>query len=775
MARGWTLVPAAAVTWAVSGLVIVHPGAAPVVVGAAVAAVALATTLTRRERARARVRRAAAVVVLTALASMIAAAGSWAAIEPRERALEATRAPGPVDVVATVTGKLERWGGDQLAFDAVSVRVDSGAGEQRVSAPIQIIADPEDIVGAAELDVGARIQAVGSARPSDPGTRAVMRLHASGGLTVREPATGMLRVSSDLRRGLFDAVEGLPTAGASLVPGLAVGDTLLVDEALDAAMKESSLSHLTAVSGANCALVVGIAFGIAAAAGAGRVARILVAMIALAAFVVLVTPEPSVVRAAGMAAVAMLALLLGRPAQGIAVLAAAVCACLAVDPWLAGSLGFALSASATASLLLFARALARGLERLMPPVLALTVAVPLAAQLACGPLLILISPSVPVYGVAANVLAAPAAPAVTVLGLTACLAAPIPVLAAGLAAIAWLPAAWIAATAATVSALPGDQLPWIGGAGGALLLAALSAATGLALGLRGDDVRRRRVRAACRGLLAAVGGVLAGTVALAGLLGPLTVPPRWQILACDVGQGDAILLRSDERIVLVDTGPDPDALRGCLDRAGVDRLDLLVLTHFDHDHVGAWEVVRGRAAVVIHGPPDTAEDAEMLSSLSVAGAQIRQVQEGDSGAVGSARWQVLWPTESVGVPGNDASVVLAVTGGGLPATLLLGDLSEDPQRRLLPAIGSRFDVVKVAHHGSADQSATLYDRVAARVGLYTVGADNPFGHPRAEALSLVADGGGVIARTDRHGIVAVWREDDRLVVWRERGDVGAGG
>lgn len=766
MRRAWTLLPAAVLTWIVAGLVTTRPESAPAVVAASAVAVAVVAVAYPALRRRADARRFGAVAVIAALAALVAASGVWAASESRERFLDLREGRGGGELTAIVAGKIERWGSDRVAFDAVTVSV-AGAAEP-LAVPVQIIVAPADVASFVDLDAGATVRAVGMPEPTAPGERAVARLHASGGVDVLAPPEGILRVSSDLRRGLLETVAGLPADGASLVPGLAVGDTLLVPEPLDEAMKQASLSHLTAVSGANCALVVGIAFGLVAAAGAGRGVRIAVAMVSLAGFVLLVTPEPSVVRAAGMAAVAMFALLLGRTAQGIAVLSAAVAGALALDPWLAGSLGFALSAAATASLLLFARPLAAGLARIVPAPLALVVAVPLAAQLACGPLLILITPVVPIYGVAANVLAAPAAPAVTVLGLAACLAGPLPVLASGLAALAWLPAAWIAATAATVGALPGDQLPWIGGPGGAVLLAAASIAVGLSIGLRGDAPLPRRVRGVSRALVAVLLGVVTGTAALGGVLGPMTIPAGWQILACDVGQGDAVLVRAGDQVALIDTGPDSVALGRCLERTGVDRVDLLVLTHFDHDHAGAADAVAGRTATVIHGPVGSAEDAAILAALEHGGAEVHEVAAGAAGVLGPAAWEVLWPpADRTVAPGNDASVVTAFSGGAIPSVLLLGDLSEAPQRQLLPRVTGRFEVVKVAHHGSADQSAVLYERIAARVGLVTVGADNGYGHPRAETLALVGGNGGVVARTDRHGLVAVWREGDDLSVWRE--------
>ena len=160
------------------------------------------------------------------------------------------------------------------------------------------------------------------------------------------------------------------------------------------------------------------------------------------------------------------------------------------DPWLSGSLGFALSAVATGSLLLLARPLATGLARRMPRGLALALAVPLAAQLACGPLLIIITPTVPVYGVVANLLAAPAAPVATVVGLAACLAAPLPWVQAGLTAIAWLPAAWIAGYRAHPQLPSGQPAAVAAGWVGAGALAVVSLAIGAVVAGRGSPCRR---------------------------------------------------------------------------------------------------------------------------------------------------------------------------------------------------------------------------------------------------------------------------------------------
>ncbi|WP_307785350.1 ComEC/Rec2 family competence protein [Microbacterium hibisci] len=788
---GLRLAPVAAATWAAAAFAILVPVASPwlaVTLWATVAA-AMVTVLRlggqgrvsagpRPDRLRVRRDRLRRVLVIFALAAAAsAAAASHVAWSLPDRADVAELALGggrAVDVRATVVGKVERRADGSLSFDARSSRVTTGDEARRAEIEVAVRVRPDDVDDLAGLDVGASVDAKGTAQPARAGERAVLVLWASRGVEVRQPPVGAARVAADLRRGLVGAVRGLPGEGAGLVPGLAVGDTSVVSPTLDAAMKEASLSHLTAVSGANCALVVGIAFTVAAVCGASRGARVACGIGALVGFVLLVTPEPSVVRAGAMAAIAMLAVLLGRTGAGVAVLSTAVALLLVLDPWLAASLGFALSVAATGSLLLGTRPLATGLARAVPRPLALAIAVPLAAQLACGPLLILIQPTVPVYGVLANMIAGPAAPAATVLGLAACLSAPLPWLQSGLAAMAWLPASWIAATATTAAGLPADAMPWLEGWPGAVALALLGLAIGLAITLaRGGTSRRRFARVASIVIVAVVGGTGLGAGALTTVAGRWTLPADWSVLACDVGQGDAVLLRSAGAVALVDTGPAPEPLAACLSRAGIDRVDLLVLTHGDLDHVGGLDTVRGRVGTVLHGPTD-ADAAELIASLAAEGARTLEVSTGVTGSLGEARWRVLWPKpESRAFPvGNDASVVLDVRGGGIPATLLLGDLSASPQRLLHAsgALAPPYAVVKVAHHGSADQDAEIYTRAQAAVALITVGTDNDYDHPRDEALDILRAVGARVHRTDREGIIALWPSaGDDVNVWRERG------
>ncbi|MFD4957447.1 ComEC/Rec2 family competence protein [Microbacterium sp. NPDC058389] len=771
--------PVAAAAWATAGAAIMLPTWSPVLAVSlwTVVAAAIVVVAARRRRRGMRGRRpsTAALVAILALAAAAAVSSHVALAQPARThvAAEALSGGRAVEVTAEVVGKVERRADGTLAFDARATRITTGPAVYDAGVEVVVRVAPDDVDRPAALEVGAVVIAHGTAKPARAGERAVVTVWASRGVEVVAAPSGVAAAAAGLRAGLVRAVMGLPGPGAGLVPGLAVGDTSVVVPELDAAMKASSLSHLTAVSGANCALVVGIAFALAAILGASRALRVGIGLAVLVGFVVLVTPEPSVVRAAAMAAVAMLSVLLGRTGAGVAILALAVTALLAVDPWLAASLGFALSVAATAALLLLARPLAAGLARVMPRMLALALSIPLAAQLACGPLLVLIEPSIPVYGVLANLLAEPAAPAATVLGLIACLALPLPWLQSGLAALAWVPASWIAGVADTVSALPAEALPWLEGWPGAVALGAVGAAIATIVVLpRGGGRRRRLVRGGSVVVVAVLTGSVLGSGALASVAGGWTIPREWSVLACDVGQGDAVLLRSAGVVALVDTGPDPAPLGACLDRVGVSRIDLLVLTHSDLDHIGGVEAVTGRVGTVLHGPDD-APGRAAVAALTTSGAEAVEASAGMSGSLGEATWRVLWPRPAsrAFAVGNDSSVVLDVRGGSIPPILLLGDLAASPQQALTAsgALDPPYAVVKVAHHGSADQDAALYAAITPAVALITVGTGNDYGHPRDETLAVLDRVGAVVARTDRDGIVALWTGRSGVAVWRERG------
>jgi competence protein ComEC len=254
----------------------------------------------------------------------------------------------------------------------------------------------------------------------------------------------------------------------------------------------TGLTHLCAVSGANCAIVIGAVFAAARWAGARRRWRAAIAAAALPAFVVLVRPSPSVLRAALMGGLVMLAAMLGRRSATVPILSATVLALVLVDPFLARSPGFAMSVAATAAIVLVAPAWTRRLERVMPRSVAAAVAIPAAAQLACTPILVAAFGQLTPLAIPANLLAAPAVAPATLVGVACALVAVVSgAAAAPLAYVAGLSAGWLAIVARTLAALPGAGLHGPSGFAGAALVAAVAAAGWLLVW----TVRRRRARA----------------------------------------------------------------------------------------------------------------------------------------------------------------------------------------------------------------------------------------------------------------------------------------
>lgn len=499
--------------------------------------------------------------------------------------------------------------------------------------------------------------------------------------------------------------------------------------------------------------------------------RIALALLTLLGFTVLVTPEPSVLRSAVMATLTLVSIGAGRPGRGVPALLAVVIGLLVIDPWLARNYGFALSVLATAGLLVLAGPLTRVLAHWMPTALAAVIAIPVAAQLACQPVLILLNPSLALYGVPANILAGPAAPIATVVGLIACLTLwLLPGVASGLLALAWLPSAWIAAVAQGVATLPGTRLPWPGGAPGVLLLVGVTVLTLLVV-LRGPTARPARWPAAALATLLVGLGGYAGSLIGIGLGRAVSFPSDWQIAACDIGQGDAVVVRDGDQYALVDVGPDPQLLSGCLATLGITRINLLVLTHYDLDHIGGVEAVIGRVDTALVGVPENAEDERLHERLTAGGATVRQAARGDAGRLGDLRWNILWPVRGATTMqvGNPGSITIAFDGRGI-RSIFLGDLGKEAQDALIRASApGRVDVVKVAHHGSADQSPELYAQLRARVGLISVGVKNSYGHPTDTLLNILASVGTLAVRTDREGMAVVAPgAHGALVLWTEK-------
>lgn len=580
--------------------------------------------------------------------------------------------------------------------------------------------------------------------------------------------------SDALRQGLLERSAALGGDGGRLLPGLAIGDTSAVDRGLVQAMRDTSLSHLVAVSGANCAIVVGIVVGFIHLFRGGVWAKLVGGTLALTGFVVLVTPEPSIVRASIMATIVLVFLALGTPIRGIPVLGMTVLLILAANPWMALDYAFVLSVLASGGILLLVGPLTDLIGTVAPRWLAIVLAVPIAAQVACQPVLILLNPVVPVWSVVANALAAPAAPMATILGMLVCLVGPlVPALGDGLAWLGWWPSAFVAFIGRFFASAPIVTLPFAAGFPGVIMMAGIAYGGAALLLLRHRSHRVVR-RIAGLGVSVSLLALILG-YQIPGMRLAAAIPSDWVIAQCDVGQGDALVIRSENRTVLIDTGKYPEKLDDCLRVLAITHLDVAVITHFDEDHVAAWPVIADQLDQVWVGPAEDPEHREIVTALESAGAKVVQVGAGDQLSLGAYRLRVLWPlSDSYAESGNDSSVVIALEHSAsctsCVSALFLGDLGEQPQRILMGR--ERFDaldVVKVSHHGSRDQFDHLYAAVSADIGLIGVGKENTYGHPTQAVLDILEASGTTALRSDERGLVTISpRSSGELVIWSER-------
>lgn len=565
-----------------------------------------------------------------------------------------------------------------------------------------------------ELAPGTRVSGFGVFRVQEQPSRSLFSVGVRAPPVVAN-TDALMEATVGWRNSLRDIAGKLGGGARQLLPGMVVGDTRDLSPALSEDMKIAGLTHLLTVSGANCTYILAFVWLCLRLMRAPRFLASVLGILALAGFVVLVRPEPSVVRAAVMGALGALAIMNGRGRVAFNALVMSVVVLLMIDPWLAIQYGFALSVAATLGLIVLAPALARRLSAWMPGWLAVAISVPLSAQIACTPILLGLQNYVGAYAVVANLLVGIFVPGITVLGILAMVTAQAGVALAAIGvpqaegAASWfaqviaIPAGWgtevIFAVARQIADWPLAKIPWIEGWGGiALALLGLAAVVVWAFGLwphlerfardfsvrltsrwtwRGRGAKHRGgvsgkgsigIRRTARGGLArppvAVIAAL-GAFALAWWLAPLVplLPGGLRsadVVACDVGQGDGAFVRtSDDSALVFDAGVEPEAMTSCLRRAGVSRVEVLFLTHAHADHIGGAKSVLENFAVgrvVFSGSVSVLQpvlDVARLRGIPVEQglAGMQGRSEGDAGIV----WRVLWPLRAL--PSN-------ASGGG---------------------------------------------------------------------------------------------------------------
>ncbi len=684
--------------------------------------------------------------------------------------LAAARAAATVTM--TVTSDPHRvgsgLGAPTYALDATATDVDTDSVHVSLSVPVFVLASNQAWAG---LLPGQRVRAYAHLLPSRPGelTAALVSTTSAPARLGRPPWPQ--RAAGSLRAGLRKACSSLPNPVRGLLPGLVDGDTTGLDPAVADAFRATGMTHLLAVSGANVAMILGIVVLIARWCRCGPITATIACAVALIGFVILVRPSPSVLRAAAAGGLGLLALATGRMRAAVPALAAGAFVLLIHDPALATDIGFGLSVAATAGLLVIAPRWRDALRaRGWPGPLCDALAVSGAAQLACTPLIAGLAGTVSLVAVPANLLAEPAVPVATVLGVGAAVLSV--VWPGGAAFLAWLaswPARWLLAVAAHGASAPYAQVPWTTGVWGAVTAA-------IALTVGWWALRRPRSRAVA---LVVLTSALAGAGTVSVIRGGW--PPAHPLLvACDVGQGDGLVLPlGDGSGVVVDTGVVPPPIDACLSRLGVKTIPLMVLTHFHADHVGGLAgALHGRhvAKILVSSFDEPAAGYQEVMR-EATGVPISVPALGSVYTVGPLRLTVLGPIARVvgtrSDPNNNSIIMRADEAG--ERILLTGDAEIEEQTEVLATDGAaalRADVLKQPHHGSAYSAPAFLSAVHARLVVVSVGADNSYGLPNLPMLRALAAGGARVTRTDLDGDIAVSLIGGHLAVTLRRAGSG---
>jgi competence protein ComEC len=769
----------------------------PLVIGAAAAGIATGVVLLRRGRAGA----AALAIGLSTVALRIAIGALLAGPAVSSEAV----AIGAGEWQATVIDLGAPSGMEQRGFLRLTPRPgdgDPGRGGSFIAygrLPRHPAIVPGDIVVVA---------GVLEARPDDGSgfDGYLERAGAIGSLRARSMrlvgrGAGALAAVERLRWGIDGAMSRvLPEPEAGLAAGILIGLRERVGREVAADFMVTGLTHVVAISGWNIALVAGIATSLLRATGLGRRSRSAVVLVAIIGYTVIAGAEASVIRAAAMGGVVLLAREGGRPSGAAAALGVVAWGLLLTEPAMIEDIGLQLSLAATAGLLVLGAPATAAVRRVTrghaPRWFEETLGISLAAQLSTLPLILLHFGRLSLISPLANLLVAPVVPlamlgAVIALAVAPLLLAPpIHLLLLPVTFAAWLPLAAMVRGAEVLATVPFANLELaspldLTGAGLALviLMAALRATRrrersptrhpldvaheprDSAQATRGRQHRRRLV-------VAVIGSALVISSATI-LLAPPSGILRVTIL--DVGQGDAILLEGqDGTRLLVDGGPDPDLLVRRLDeRVPIwDRhIDMAIVTHPHEDHAGGLAGLTPRYRLDILGetglPSESPGITQLRTSLPGMGVARVRLTQGDVLDLDGARVEVAWPPRHAISDGpaptsgrviNDTSIVLVVTIGE-QRILLTGDIEDDRDEALLeylrPTHG-RWDLLKVAHHGSATASSRpLLEALRPQVAVVSSGTGNTYGHPARATLGRLRDVGSTVRRTDLDGSISL--------------------
>jgi competence protein ComEC len=242
------------------------------------------------------------------------------------------------------------------------------------------------------------------------------------------------------------------------------------------------------------------------------------------------------------------------------------------------------------------------------------------------------------------------------------------------------------------------------------------------------------------------------------------------------------VIRSGSHIAVIDVGRDPKPIDECLKRLGVTHIELLVLTHFDLDHVGGVAgALAGRkvdSAMLTSFVDDRPGALATQQTIEQAGIPIAHAEKGMVGTLGGFSWLVLSPHHAGqdSEDSNDGSITMywanrsvrIITMADLPAKGQMR-LAEERSEWWQPAMQNIPLILKVSHHGSADQFPEFIEWLHPLVATISVGLGNSYGHPTAFTLDLLKNCSNLVLRTDQLGSISLSFDSVGHLTWGSSG------
>lgn len=614
-------------------------------------------------------------------------------------------------------------------------------------------------------------------------------LPGTGPVATAGPGETATTLRTRLRDGVLSRIRTTFPREAALTEALLLAERSGLEPELRRAFARSGAAHLLAISGFHVGVLAGWVLLLLRSLGLSHARAAAGAAVGVWLYVALLGFPTSAVRAALILTAAAAGRLRGRPVHALGAWSLALLLLVAADPGSVRRAGAQLSFAGALGLMVWADrwggALSRQLARLgrrevaaLPPwsvAVVAAAAASLAAQVATLPLATWHFQRVAVTGLPATLAATPLVSLALPGTLLALLANTVGIPGAGLLASGAEGLLW--AVRSILVAFAGLDPGW--------LLGPVSVAGGTAGGVLAWRAGRGLGPGSLRGWVAVAGTVAGMTWGpdLHAAVGPGLAGRTLQVRVLDVGQGDAIAVGTPAgRWVLVDTGARAgDRLARTLASEGILRLELLILTHPDLDHMGAAAGLLQAFPVAAVADGGTIRGTGAFQDLAqVAGTRgvpWRVLRRGDGWVLDGVHFRVLHPVSGAdaarGQAPNDHSVVLQVTWGDFDL-LLTGDIPVEVEAGLAPLL-EPVEVLKVAHHGSRTSTGRLFlDRVRPEVALISVGRRNRFGHPAPVVLQRLRRAGVPVRRTDLGGTLRLQARADGS--WRMDGaGAGAGG